>query len=85
MRSEDVRWHIVGTEGACHFFHVDPHGDGTFILVRVGEKGWILAVPLDEDALLETDLWVYEEPDITKLNFAKWKVEMILLTPGDLL
>ena len=81
----DMRWHIVGTTGASHFFHVDPRGDGTFVLVRVGLKAWVLAVPIDESVMLSADLWTKLEKDITKRDFTKWKIEIILLRPGDLL
>ena len=81
----DVRWRIVGTTGAYHSFHVDPHGDGTFIVVQVGLKAWVLAVPNDEAALANLDLWTKKEVDIMKLDYTRWKVEMVLLTPGDLL
>jgi hypothetical protein len=85
MSAGDVRWRIVGTTGAFHGFHVDPHGDGTFVLVRVGKKAWVLAIPKDEAALLDVDLWTAKEVDVMRLDYEKWKVEMILLTPGDLL
>ena len=81
----DMRWHIVGTTGASHYFHVDPRGDGTFILVRVGLKAWALAVPIDETVMLSAELWTKLEKDITKRDFTKWKIEIVLLRPGDLL
>jgi hypothetical protein len=85
MDAGEVRWCIVGTTGAFHSFHVDPNGDGTFILVRVGLKAWVLAIPKDEAALADLELWTVKEVDIMKLDYTKWKVEMIFLTPGDLL
>lgn len=86
MPTEDVRFNLVATEGALHFWHVDAHGDCTGIYVQVGEKLWVLAEPLEgEDYLALVELWIALENNIRTLDYTKWRIVVLVLTPRDIL
>lgn len=85
LPTADIRWAIVQTAGAFHYFHVDSRGEATFIVPLVGVKLWILARPRDQTDLLSTTLWSEAENDVRTRDWSKWDVEMIRLDPGDYL
>ncbi|RXW19323.1 hypothetical protein EST38_g6530 [Candolleomyces aberdarensis] len=75
-----TNWSIIGLSGACHGWHNDSEGFGTFVIVRSGLKWWVVgrSAKTNEkrDFFLESpdfDNWAVDED---------WEVEALLLRPG---
>jgi len=73
----DIRWGLAATAGARTWFHIDSNGLNTFIDVKCGFKVWIC---------IRDELGEFVKMDAFK-NFElddahRYKIEVILLTPG---
>ncbi|KAF8987744.1 hypothetical protein BDQ17DRAFT_1435410 [Cyathus striatus] len=76
---------VPATEGASHFWHIDSRGDGTMVHVAAGLKLWAVAEPHDPDLLSSTTVWTDPSFGVRYLDPSKWKIEMVVLKPGDTL
>ncbi|RXW13167.1 hypothetical protein EST38_g12687 [Candolleomyces aberdarensis] len=78
--SNSVNWSIVGLPGACHGWHNDSEGFGTFVTIRSGLKWWVVGRSAESGEKLDFFL---ESPDFDPwLVDDSWDVEAILLKPG---
>ncbi|KAJ2923036.1 hypothetical protein H1R20_g14057, partial [Candolleomyces eurysporus] len=84
LPTEDIRFGLAATEGAHHYWHIDSRGEGTFVRVATGKKIWALAAPVDPSDVSSTTIWSVDL-DVRRLNWSKWRAEMILLNAGDTL
>jgi hypothetical protein len=86
----DHAWWLVATKDARHGWHIDPSGLCTYIHVVAGLKLWAVAVPppgsKKTPLVFFGDLtrffkkWVQDQA-----NGERWRIEAVLLRPGDTL
>jgi hypothetical protein len=84
----DHAWWLVATKDACHGWHVDPAGLCTYIEVVVGLKLWAIAVPppgskKDPIAFFGDLTQFFKKWEQDKVNGERWRIEAVLLRPGD--
>ncbi|KAF5339879.1 hypothetical protein D9611_009048 [Ephemerocybe angulata] len=80
----DMNWFLAATAYACHAWHIDSDGLGTFLDVLYGDKWWVVAY--DPDRVANDDVALTADPNLDPwkpgIGQGKLKVEALLLTHG---
>jgi hypothetical protein len=75
------RWGLAAVTGACHLWHTDCNGFGTYIDTQAGFKWWVMARPKQPSDFSSTSLFT-EQVTLDGPNGNVWILEAVLLTPG---
>lgn len=82
----DVRWALAGTDHTFTFFHIDSDGFNTFLKVICGKKLWMFYSEMPEMPLSSRKVYLDEGFQLDRfVDEAKYKIEGILLSAGDML
>lgn len=83
VSTDSVRFGLAATEGAFHYVHFDPRGNGTTIRVSCGLKWWIVLRFRDPNHNWSTEFWSDGKFDIRKIDLSLFIVELVVLCPRD--
>ena len=70
LSPEDIRFHLVTTEGAFHLPHVDNCGDATWVHVLTGEKAWAVGEPVCATDISSNELWTSDTLDLANMDLS---------------